>query len=177
MKKLFLALVMVATMGSAMAQNMTKQQERAQIRTERQEAYEQSLQQATLGRNITFTAQYMQPTFTAQVQVGPIDNFLTIYPSYIDCQLPYTAMYSGLPIPPELDFMSPTYKYTATRVGNMWHVIISVDNVTGPEALQEYPFSAYEMTLSFSATNGNATLTVTPQDTTPITYVGSVRAN
>lgn len=177
MKKLLLSIALLSIVGMVSAQNAIKKEDRQQARQARQEVYTAKLDQATTGANITFTALYMQPTFTQQIQVGPINNFLTIYPSYLDCALPYTALFAGLPIPPELDFMAPIYKYNATKIGNTWNVQINVENVTGPESIQDYPFADYTMHLNFSALNGNATLTIIPENSTPITYVGSVRAN
>lgn len=177
MKKMILTIALLSIVGMVSAQNSVKQEDRQQVRQERQQAYVASLDLATTNRNITFTALYMQPTFTEQVQVGPINNFLSIYPSYLDCALPYTALFAGLPIPPELDFMAPVYKYAAVKNANTWNVQISVENVTGPESIQDYPFADYTMHLNFSAQNGNATLTIIPENSTPITYVGSVRAN
>lgn len=177
MKKMILTIALLSIVGMVSAQNSLKKEQREQTRQERQQAYTAKLDQATLNRNITFTALYMQPTFTQQMQVGPINNFVSIYPEYLDCALPYTALYAGLPIPPELDFMAPVYKYIATKVYNTWNVNVMVENVTGPESIQDYPFADYTMHLSFSDMNGNATLTIIPENSTPITYVGSVRAN
>lgn len=177
MKKMILTIALLSIVGMVSAQNSIKKEDREEARQERQEVYTTKLDQATINRNITFTALYMQPTFTAQMQVGPINNFLSIYPDYLDCALPYAALFAGLPVPPELDFMAPVYKYASAKISNTWNVSISVENVTGPESLQDYPFADYTMHLNFSALNGNATLTIIPENSSPITYVGSVRAN
>lgn len=177
MKKLFLSLVLLSVAGLASAQNYTEKQVREQVRTDRHQIYMAKLDTAVVHRNITFTALYMEPTFSGQQAVGPLNNFLTVYPSYLDVALPYQAMFTGLPVPDALDFIAPDYSYTAQLVNGTWNITIRVQNVAGPDTPVENPYTNYTMHLNFSVSNGSATLVVVPDYTTPITYIGNVRIN
>lgn len=179
MKKLFFSLVLLTVASMAFAQNQNNQwhQQREQIRAQRQQMYVARLDSAVVNRNITFTALYMQPTFQGQQEVGPLNNFLTIFPKYLDVALPYVAMFTGLPVPDALDFIAPDYTYGAQLSNGTWTITIRVQNVAGPDSPVENPYTNYTMHLNFSVNNGSATLVVVPDYTTPITYIGNVRIN
>lgn len=177
MKKLFLTLAIISLVSVATAQDYSKKEYRDQVRANRATQVTAEMNQAVTNRNFTFTAHYMSSNFGPQMPVSTTANYLSIFPNYMDVNLPYLVFSPVIPTPRAFDFNTSNYTFASNLVNGMWYVTIKVENVMNVQANPNLPEADYNIHISFSSTTGVATMTIVPDFSPMITYYGIVRLN
>lgn len=177
MKKLILSILLVAVTGFAMAQNYADESFRQMKRQERQAAMEAKLQQAITSQNFSFTANTMQANIGVDMPVPYQHNYVDVYPSFIETNVPYLTAFAVVQTPNLFKFTANSYTYTAYDAGNKWIVVIKVDNAINAQDTQILQSGNYNMHFSIYKSTGITTLTITPSMSDAMTYQGFINAN
>lgn len=177
MKKLIVSLLLVAVTGFAMAQNYTDESFRQIKRQERQAAMEAQLKQAITAENFNFTANTMQANIGVGMPVPYLHNYVDVYPSFIETNLPYLTAFAVVPTPSLFKFTATSYTYTAYDDGAKWIVVIKIDNVINAQDASIMQSGNYTLHFSIFKTTGITTLTITPSMSDAMIYQGFVSAN
>lgn len=178
MKKLLLAIAMIAITTTSFAQKS----EREQKREARQQATEAQMKAALASQNFTFTPYFFTPPYQSSMPLtyGPA-NYVEVYPSNLSLMLPFTV---GTPNPMPnirkltLDNVKYTYSVKLSDNGR-YIVIINLVNVSNINVGPNLQLQNINLTLHFdiSAISGQTFLTVSPDFGPSTSYSGTVTAN
>ena len=170
MKKLFLSLLMVSLVMAASAQDYTQKSVRDAKRTERQQAMVQQLTNALKSHNFTFSASQVTPEFDGPQQLNQWNNYVSVYPGYMEVQLPYVSVDQNVStIPQKISINTAEFTFWEDmNNGSQWTVVFQTE--TGANV-------KYVFHLNYDTNSGLATLTLVPNSGNTLTYTGSLQAN
>lgn len=182
MKKLFLAVVLVALTGSAFAQT------KADVRKEKREArVEQTIAQlkaAVVGQNFTFIPTTMMLAYKDPINLGStsMTPFVDIAPGDMTVNLPF-SMQMFQPNSKVFDLYLPGVPYTYSvkqGQGNTYNIVMNLTNVSNQGGFKP-SISTQNINLgihlSVDVRSGYATMTVTPDFGAPTVYTGTIAPN
>lgn len=178
MKKLFLAIALVAMTSAAMAQTSNS----AAQREARQRAVVAKLTNAILTQNFTFTPYSFTPAYSSAILLngGPI-NYVDVAPGNLSLMIPFTVgTPAPLPVIRQLLLESVSYTSTVKEVENgRYIVVIWLTNVSNVNVGPNMKLQNINLTLHFdiSPSNGQTFLTISPDFSAASSYSGTVSAN
>lgn len=175
MKKLLLILALATFTGATFAQE--SRAERDQIRAQRQAEFTQKLTAAIHDQNFTFVAESLNPNFGPSLPVTGIQNYVSIYPKYLDINLPYVSFNTAMPSPRQLNFSAFHYTYEYNVMNNRAFIKIFVNNVQNLQDLSIQQNLSYTMHLDISLVSGSSTLTIVPNFNSQVQYLGTIQFN
>lgn len=170
MKKLFLSVLMVSLVATAMAQDYSKKEVRDAKRTERQQAMVQQLTNALKTHNFTFAASQATPEFMGPQQaLNQWNNYVSVYPGYLEVNLPYTSVSQNVTMIPRRVAINTTQFnfWEDMNNGSQWTLVFQTD----------WSGVKYVFHLNYDIDNGMATLTLVPNQGNTVVYTGSIQAN
>ena len=171
MKKLFiLSALMVSLVATATAQDFTKQEVRDAKRTERQEAMIQQLTTALKTHNFTFSASQMTPEFMGPQQaLNQWNNYVSVYPGYLEVNLPYTSVAQNVTMIPNRVAINTTQFsfWEDMNNGSQWTLVFQTN----------WDGVRYIFHLNYDLDNGMARLTLVPNLGNTIVFTGTIQAN
>lgn len=177
MKKLILSMMLLAIVGVATAQNYSEKSYREAKRAERNAAYAQKLKAAVVGQSFTINVDYMQADMYGSVPIFAPDNYMTIYPSFLEIDLPYRSYFSVVETPKILNITSDQYTYVAKETNNAFIVTFTITNVINGASMSAFQSTSYAVHINISKTSGSATITITPNMSSAVTYTGTLMIN
>ncbi|MDE6499745.1 MAG: DUF4251 domain-containing protein [Rikenella sp.] len=170
MKKLFLSVLMVSLVATAMAQDYSKKEVRDAKQTERQQAMVQQLTNALKTHNFTFAASQATPEFMGPQQaLNQWNNYVSVYPGYLEVNLPYTSVSQNVTMIPRRVAINTTQFnfWEDMNNGSQWTLVFQTD----------WSGVKYVFHLNYDIDNGMATLTLVPNQGNTVVYTGSIQAN
>lgn len=169
MKKLFLSLLMVSLVMAASAQDYTQKSVRDAKRTERQQAMVQQLTNALKSHNFTFSASQVTSEFDGPQQLNQWNNYVSVYPGYMEVQLPYVSVDQNVStIPQKISINTAEFTFWEDmNNGSQWTLVFQTES----DGVK------YVFHLNYNIDNGLAKLTLVPNMGNTISYTGTIQAN
>ena len=171
MKKLFLSLLVASlAVKTALAQDFTKQEVRDARRSARQQTMVQQLTTALKTHNFTFAASQATPEFMGPQQaLNQWNNYVSVYPGYLEVNLPYTTVAQNVTMIPERVAINTTQFtfWEDMNNGSQWTLVFQT----------EWSGVKYVFHLNYDMDNGRAVLTLVPNQGNTVVYSGSIQAN
>lgn len=170
MKKLFLSILMVSMVTTAMAQDYAQKEVREARRTERRQAMVQQLTNALKTHNFTFSASQMTPEFMGPQQaLNQWDNYVAVYPGYLEVNLPYVSVAQNVTtVPKRIDINTVRFNFWEDmNSGSQWTLVFQT----------EWGDVKYVFHLNYDIDNGLATLTLVPNMGNTVVYTGTIQSN
>lgn len=178
MKKLLLSLMLLASSSLLYAQvPETLKQEREARRTAREEAYQASVLKAIESKNFTFIAQSLQsPSGNAQF-IEPTQNYVTIYPKFMDVVLPSPGNSWYVNSAYNLNLYVNNFTYNYYVADGYAHIQVVFENAMGAQPENFSRNFSYTFAFSINLISGSATLVVNPTYSAPVSYWGNFQLN
>lgn len=169
MKKLFFSILMVSLVMAASAQDYTQKSVRDAKRTERQQAMVQQLTNALKSHNFTFSASQVTPEFDGPQQLNQWNNYVSVYPGYMEVQLPYVSVDQNVStIPQKISINTAEFTFWEDmNNGSQWTLVFQTES----DGVK------YVFHLNYNIDNGLAKLTLVPNMGNTISYTGTIQAN
>ena len=170
MKKLFLSLALASLVFAASAQDYSQKAVRDANRAERQQAMVQQLTNALKTHNFTFSASQVTPEFQGpQQSLNQWNNYVSVYPGYMEVQLPYITVDQNVStIPQQISINTSSFTFWEDmNNGSQWTLVFQTES----DGVK------YVFHLNYNIDNGLATLTLVPNMGNTISYTGTIQAN
>ncbi|MFI3295309.1 MAG: DUF4251 domain-containing protein [Rikenellaceae bacterium] len=182
MKGKFLLLAMLTLMATStsVAQKLTHQQ-RVEQREEKQQAYTAKIKEAFAQQRFTFIAMQMQTNFGPITTVPGVNDYIDVYPSDLDVNLPYQSTYFTTIIRNEIYFTTISYTFDVqySSDGKSAFVDIQAKNVIDMQTTDGMDASQgnlnYSIRMQVSMLSGAATVTITPTFGNQMQYIGTLQ--
>lgn len=177
MKKILLLLMLISTTGIVTAQNYADESYRAQKRAERRAEFMTKLNAGIAAHQFFFTATTMQGNVGGDVSVPFQNNYVDVYPSTLDVDLPYITQYAIVNTPSLINFTASSYTVSTAQTDTNWIVVIQVNNQINDTPEPNVMNMSYTLHFSIYKSTGLTTLTITPSMSDAVTYEGFVTTN
>lgn len=174
-----IALLLVFAIGVVASQEvLSPAQQRKAERAKQDQIQLQKIERAIEDKTFYFLGQSMQTRSFDRYFLRAPYNYVDLQPGYIRVQLPYFTSQNTMGNAPLIvDFESENFTFKATEKRGVYTVVIEVHDVRNTYVItRKTPSGSYRLvfTISTSRSGGNATLSLTPNFTSTISYDGDL---